>query len=234
MFMKKICFLTLGLVGCFGLLNAQNTGDDKAHKPVRTEMSTKTRFGIKAGVNMANINMDDEVATTDFKTNGITSWHAGLFANLPLGTGNLRLQPELLYSRQGSRIKETGTGAPAGQDLYDLNLSYLSVPIMFQFTHHDGGLYFELGPTLSFLTTANREYDNGSEVDYKDAIKKTDFAASAGLGYLTRVGVGLSARYNYGISNVFNSDDATAAEKTREFSTRLLQVGLVYHFGAHK
>jgi hypothetical protein len=233
MFMKKICFLTLGLVGCFGLLNAQNTDEDKAHKPIRTAMAVEPRFGIKGGVNMANLEMDDEVTTTEFKTTGKTSFHFGLFANIPLG-GTLRFQPELVYSAQGAKVRETTPGVSAGQGTYEMDLHYLNVPLMLQI-QSPSGFNFEFGPQVGFLVNAERDYDSTqTNPDIKDFMKKTDVGVGAGIGYLSRIGLGLTARYNYGFSNVFNGDEAPAADKTKEFSMRTLQIGLIYHFGAHK
>ncbi len=227
MFMKKISFLSLALVTCFGVL-AQ---DDQAHKPVRTAMSVQPRFGIKGGVNIANLEMDDEVTTTEFKTNTKTTFQFGLFANIPLG-GNLRLQPELVYAGEGAKVTETPT-SPALSG-YEIDLGYVNVPIMFQL-QTPGGFNAELGPQVGFLVNAEQDYDSPqTNPDLKDWMKKVNFSVGVGAGYLTRIGLGFGVRYNHGLSNVFNGDDAPAERKSWEFSTRTIQAGLVYHFGAAK
>jgi hypothetical protein len=232
MFMKKFSFLTLAFLTCFGAV-AQNTDDDKAHKPVRTAMAVQPRLGIKGGVNIANLEMDDDLNTTDFKTNTKTSFHFGLFANIPMG-GTLRFQPELVYSGQGAKVTETVPGLSAGKSTYEVDLHYVNVPLMFQM-QSPSGFMAELGPEVGFLVNAEQDYDSTqTNPDIKDQMKKTNFGFAGGIGYLSRIGLGVTARYSLGLSNVYNGDEAPAANKTREFSMRTIQVGLVYHFGAAK
>jgi hypothetical protein len=228
--MKKFSFLTLALVTCFGAL-AQNTDDDKAHKPVRTAMAVQPRLGIKAGINMADMKMDDEAKTTDFKTSGKTSAHFGLFANIPLG-GTLRFQPEILYSMVGAKYTETTTTTPPVSTVYEEDLDYVTVPLMLQIQTPSGFL-FEFGPQFGILANAQRD-KGGVNVEIKDQRKSVDVAANVGLGYLTRIGLGLGARYNYGLSNVFNKDDAPASQSKYNFSNNVIQFGLTYQFGAYK
>lgn len=225
--MKKFSFLTLALVTCFGAI-AQNTDDDKAHKPMRTAMAVQPRIGIKAGPNFANLKMDDEANTTDFKTNGKTSLHFGLFANIPLG-GTLRFQPEIVYSMQGAKYTEqVGTV----NNTYEEDLHYVNIPLMLQI-QSPGGFNFELGPQFGILANAQRDKD-GVNTEIKDQRKSVDFALGGGIGYLTRIGVGVGARYNYGLSNVFNKDDAPAPQSGYNFSNNVVQASLTYHFGASK
>lgn len=227
--MKKFSFLTLAFVTCFGAI-AQNTDDDKAHKPVRTAMAVQPRIGIKGGLNFANLKMDDEAKTADFKTNGKTSAHFGLFANIPLG-GTLRFQPEIVYSMQGAKYTVTRP-SPAVPEVYEEDLHYVNIPLMLQI-QTPSGFNFEAGPQFGILANAQRD-KGGVNTEIKDQRKSVDFAVGGGLGYLTRIGLGISARYNYGLSNIFNKDDAPASESGYNFSNNVLQAGLTYHFGASK
>jgi hypothetical protein len=72
----------------------------------------------------------------------------------------------------------------AGLNEYDFH--YFSVPVMFQYWPSNHGFFVELGPHLSYLSSANGDRtDDNSAVDLKDNnyIRKTDVAASAGIGY---------------------------------------------------
>ncbi|MBA2760726.1 MAG: PorT family protein [Segetibacter sp.] len=66
-------------------------------------------FMVKAGVNFANLSVTDNGRVDD--ANMLTSFHAGLGANLPLSE-RLTLQPALLLTGKGSKTKNgqsTGT-----------------------------------------------------------------------------------------------------------------------------
>jgi hypothetical protein len=64
---------------------------------------------------------------------------------------------------------------------------------------------------------------NGTETGIftSDDFKTVDFSWSAGLGYLTYSGLGVDARYNFGLSNI--NDFGTATVHNNVF-----QVGLFY------
>ena len=51
------------------------------------------------------------------------------------------------------------------------------------------GLFVELGPQFSYLAKANGDRLNDNSVELKNSgyVKKTDFAGTAGIGYLSRI-----------------------------------------------
>ena len=67
---------------------------------IGTSQAQLLKFGVKGGLNFANYTGGD-VEGYDFKT--ITSYHAGVVAEIKLFE-NFALQPELLYSTQGSEL----------------------------------------------------------------------------------------------------------------------------------
>lgn len=224
MFMKKISLLALAFISALAV-NAQQD-PDKAHKPLRTDMSTQPRFGLKAGVNLATLEIDDDSQSNPYNTNNKTGFHGGVFVNLPLG-GALALQPEAVFSTQGSKVSGT-VSTPTGNLNYrdELDFYYLNVPVMLQLKA-TSGLFFEVGPQVGFLLKAENEDGD----DLKEDMKKTDFGAGAGIGYLSRVGLGLNARYTMGFSNIM--EDNSAGDEGK-YKNRVLSIGLVYHLGAHK
>lgn len=218
--MKKISFFTLALLLGLGVF-AQD-------QPVlRTEMTVTPRFGIKAGVNMPTLEIDDDSQTNPLNTNMKTSFNAGIFVNIPLSTGALRFQPELVYNGQGSKVS---TRVGSSEQSFEYDFHYLSLPLMFQL-QSPGGFYGEVGPQLGYLLKGEQDGPGSTEVDLKDDLKKLDFSASAGLGYLTRVGLGIGARYNMGFSNIYDADQPNDEGK---YKNRVLSFSLYYHFGANK
>lgn len=229
--MKKVSFLAVALIATLAV-TAQEQNPDMAHKPLRTDMEVMPRFGIKAGVNLAKLNVEDGVST-DFNTTTKTSFHGGLFANIPLG-GILRLQPEVIYSGQGSKLNGPLLSDMSTSENYEVDMHYVNVPVMFQLQTMSG-FYAELGPQVGFLVNSEQDRNSGENAPIKDWVKKTDFSVAGGIGYSTRVGLGVGARYVYGISNVWNSDDAPDNSLSNgEMNHRVFQVSLSYQFGASK
>jgi hypothetical protein len=230
--MKKFSLLALMFVAAASV-NAQDRpiGTTPSTPTLRTEMSVTPRFGLKGGVNLATLEIDDDSQSNPLETNNKTSFNAGVFANIPLG-GVLRFQPEVVYSRQGSKIQFQQSNAPlpgTTTENTELDLHYLNVPLMLQ-VQTDGGFFAEVGPQIGFLLTAKDETD---DEDIKDLFKKTDFGGALGLGYLSRVGLGVNARYAMGFSNVFEGVSGNDTDEAK-YKNRVLSIGLVYHFGANK
>ncbi len=237
--MKKIYLSTLALAtGLAALAQGDPMIGTPAHKPVRTEMEVKTRFGIKAGVNSAQFKVNNDAYTPSSAAPDAshkTSFHAGAFVNVPIG-GNFRLQPELIYSGQGSKIGETvTTNAGTRTFRYEEDLHYVNLPIMLQL-QSPGGFYIETGPQLSYLIDAKTKgttpISTTDETDMEDMRDNFDIAWAAGIGYTTRIGLGIGGRFNYGFRNIVKENSSGVS--MGDLENRVIQIGLTYQFGAHK
>jgi hypothetical protein len=174
-------------------------------------------FGVKAGVNLANWNSENENVEYDMKT----GFHVGGLAHIHLSP-QWALQPELQYSSQGS-ITDKGTS-----NEYKWKLDYVNVPIMVQYMF-DNGFRFEAGPQVGLLVDAKQidENDNKEDID-KDEFSTADFSLGVGLNYLTYSGFGIGARYNHGFTDI---------NPTRQFAikNRVFQISVFYMFDSqHK
>jgi hypothetical protein len=221
--MKKISFIALALFTCMAVF---------AQDPqLKTPMARSTFFGIKAGANWAKMDVDEYPGVN---VNNKTSMHGGIFLNIPVGT-TLNFQPELLYNGVGSKFRETSTvGTVTTTETFEQDLSYLSLPLMLQ-VRSSKGLFFELGPQASYLISAKQEGPGNIDTDNKDAFDKFDVAINGGLGFTTRVGFGVHARYSYGLSNVLEDGGGNNSPNDGpELKNRVLSVGLHYMFGANK
>lgn len=172
----------------------------------------RTQFGVKAGVNFADVQTKDG-PDYEYKP----GFHGGLLAHIH-ASEHIAIQPEIVYSLQGGKYE-----TPLVET--KLNLSYVNVPVMLQYMFKNG-FRLQTGPQVGFLVNAETEV-NDEEIDSMDDLKKTDFSWSFGLGYLTSSNLGFDARYNHGITNIF--DVGTNSGKNRVF-----QVGLFYQFGPKK
>lgn len=87
---------------------------------------------------------------------------------------------------------------------------------------------------LGFLLGANSQnLTNNTSMDIKDRKKPIDFLWNGGIGYMTRMGLGAHLRYNYGYTNVRNIDNAAKCDPG-SMQNKVVQIGLMYHFGAHQ
>src|SRR4051812_42841373 len=146
--MKKISSIALVLITSLAA-----SAQTETSKP--TPMAITTRFGIKAGVNLAKLRPSDD--DNQYSTNLKTTFGGGAFVNIPLGTGGVAVQPEVLYSRQGSKITQTTTvGTSTTTNTYEQDLGYITVPVMLQWKS-TGGFYVETGPQAGFLIAAQQE-----------------------------------------------------------------------------
>ncbi len=169
---------------------------------------TDAKFGIKAGLNIASLHVEE-----DESTDSRLAPHVGLLAHIHLAP-QWALQPEIMYSGQGL---EDGN--------VKWKLHYINIPVNVQYMF-DNGFRLQTGPQVGFL--ASGEIDPGDE-DLDDDLKKTDVSWTFGLGYLSYSGFGVDARYNLGLTNINEFDDSN------KVTNRVFQVGVFYMFDqSHK
>lgn len=149
-------------------------------------------FGLKGGLNLSSLNVDDPEASYDSKT----GYHAGIF--LRSRFEKIAIQPELLLFTQNGEIKNSAFGT--AQERF----TYLSIPFMLKFYLVDG-LNIQAGPQFGFLLDGERKYDgflvSGSE-DIKDHYKNSDVSLSFGGGYDFNFGLSVDLRYNLGMKDI--------------------------------
>jgi hypothetical protein len=157
------------------------------------------KYGAKAGVNFATLNVDDDAIDTSIKT----SFHVGGVAEIMISE-KFYFQPELLFSSQGASYESSGFGITDGK----LIASYLNLPLMGKFYPVEG-FSIQAGPQVGLLLSAKDKYEImgvSQEEDVKDSFKSIDFGVNLGLGYALPSGLFIDARYNLGLSDINDSD----------------------------
>ena len=173
-------------------------------------MQAQIKFGVKAGLNLANLTGD--VTGAKIKTD----FHAGGLVEIPVGK-IFAVQPEVLYSGQGAKSTENGED-------FKLNLGYLNVPVLFKYIN-PSGFFAVTGPQVGFLLNAQAKAGSDHQ-DVKSAFKSTDFSWAFGAGYLiSSVNVGIEARFNQGLSNIAVNGST---------KNQVIQIGVIYMFGGAK
>jgi hypothetical protein len=186
-------FTQISLIS-YGQLIEQNAGN-LPPKPKVLDIG----FGIKAGLNISTINNSQE--SIDFSPEMLPGFHAGVFANFhfgyrnegsAVGTGWFGLQPEILYSSQGFAV-----------DGQSVNFDYISLPILAKL-YLSKQFNIEAGPYFSYLISVNPStatIDN-AEIVLSDLEKSKDAGIAVGMGYETKFGLTMNARFNLGLSDV--------------------------------
>lgn len=156
--------------------------------------------GIKIGANFANQSIKDLGQNiTDLDTKGRTGFHGGAYVVFAFSE-KWAVQPEFLYSTQGSEI-------PDFDDV--LNMDYLSIPILLRWKPIKL-LSIEAGPQFSALLAA--EDIDGESI--KEDFKNSDFGLSVGATLHLPLGFNVGARYTWGFTNVAELQDDFEVKNT--------------------
>jgi len=164
----------------------------------------ETHFGIKGGVNISSLDVKDGV-DWDSKA-GV---HLGGLAHIHLAP-HWGVQPELVFSQQGGEYKG---------DKWKIN--YLNIPVLLQYMTGTG-FRIQTGPQLGFALSSEAKQGD-VEIDNNDDVNTLDLSWSFGASYLFPGGIGVDARYNHGISDVYEPSNY-------EVRNRVFQIGLFYQF----
>ncbi|MEM6687568.1 MAG: porin family protein [Bacteroidota bacterium] len=196
--MKKLLLLSFLL--CTSLTFSQETEINEEEKDEKEYVSrdTETRYGFKAGINLSNYsgsNLDDIQSGLNDARIGFV---AGFFLDMHLA-GDIRFQPELLYSAQGA--KEEG-----------LRADYLQVPLMIKYEVTEF-LNIQVGPQVGVKIH-----------EFEDNFKNFDFGINGGIGVNIMENFGIEARYNLGLADMFDEDRAPNLEG----KNAVIQIGLTY------
>ncbi|WP_338407815.1 porin family protein [uncultured Flavobacterium sp.] len=163
------------------------------------------KFGIKAGLNYANqTGTDITVNTTNYKTEAITSYHAGIIAEISLFE-SLSIQPELFYSTQGATYKNVAEEIKS-------EVGYISIPVMVKIGLSKS-ISLELGPQASFLLSGKDQFVAKDPNTF-------DFSVAGGLGIKVTKSIFISGRYVLGLTEV--SKDAQTKNSVLQVSAGIL------------
>ncbi len=145
------------------------------------------KLGVKAGINYANeIGTGITINSTNYKTEAISSYHAGLVAEIGLFKG-VAFQPELIYSTQGATYKNT---------IVEIKneLGYITIPAVLKIDLNKS-FSLELGPQASFLLSEKNDFEVNDANTF-------DFSVVGGLGLKITKSLFVQARYGLGLTEI--------------------------------
>lgn len=192
-------------------------------------VSAQTTFGLKAGLNVANLSFDDDEDV--FGIDGIDKQPrlgvvAGVFADVAL-TPALSFHPEVLYSQKG--FKASFDVSAEGVDFegsITQKIDYVEVPLLLSYRIPAGqnGLMFgiEAGPTLAYKLSTGISCGGDFEEfcdDFDDSSfddETRDFDIGGALGLTVGAGpFGVGARFTQGFTTVDDPENEADAIDAR-------------------
>jgi hypothetical protein len=203
------------------------------------------RFGIKVGLNAANLAVTNSGGAIDEKKN-IAGWQAGLYLDMPI-LPIVSIQAGAFLSSKGSKF--TSGDKPAGfYAEVDTRPIYIEVPVNAIVKiplPNKVKLFAGAGPYLGIGVAGKNKSEGafaGVPFSTKDNISYTDKDESNGTSYgahLKRLDMGLNflagleishmtlnANYGYGISNIKSNQDGDDTKfRNRVFS---VAIGLLF------
>ena len=171
-------------------------------------------FGLKGGLNLSNLEVDDPQASYDSRT----GYHAGVFLRSTFD--KVAFQPELLLYTQSNQIDYATSSVNPGT--VENNFTYLTIPVLLKF-YIVSGLNIHAGPQFGFLLDGEQKINTtlftGTQ-DIKDNYKSSDVAISVGGGWDFPFGLSTDIRYNIGVKDINNAANGEEA-KSRVFLVSL-------------
>lgn len=189
------------------------------------------QLGAKAGISASNLKVDAMFSGTDgqesvyYKSGeAALGWHLGLYSRIKIS--RFYIQPELLYSSTGGKIKVSNDGIDF-PGINEIKLNKLDIPIL-------AGFYFGksfrvyAGPSFSYLISEKSVWKYTKDV-FKQDFKKGTIGYQAGIGF-DITNVSLDLKYEGNLSGIGKSVSIPGTDVSFDTDVRNPQVILSVGF----
>jgi hypothetical protein len=174
------------------------------------------RIGAKGGVSFANMSLDPD---EDIDTESLLGFVGGGEVQIPIGTGGVSVQPELLYIRKGFEETEAG-------ETFKLQVDYIEIPLLLRYDIPAAAVrpYVLAGGTVSFEASCKLVAEDetvSADIDCDDEAagvdtESTDFGVLFGGGIAFPAGPGalfIEGRYGIGLADVDAEEGSEAKHR---------------------
>jgi len=210
--MKKIFIIALGLTASSFAFKANAQTSQSA-------ANDQMKFGIRAGANLMNMGKF-QFADKDYATDSKVGFQAGVYADLPLGSGFAFL-PEVMFIQKGAKLSETVAGNTAD---FDTKVSYIDVPVLIGYKATPELTVFA-GPQVSFLLSQKSTglVNDNAQTESTDTknFSKSLAGAAVGLGYSITPNINVNARYMMDFQKALKDDVNQDKIKNKGFALSL-------------
>lgn len=170
---------------------------------------SQMQFGVKAGLNIANIGGSDADKLVGRSLDSKTGFTGGVFFNYQFN--NLfAIQPEAYYSMKGATYSEGGAKLT-------ISLDYIEIPVLLKLLIPVQGSNIKpsifAGPAIGFNTTHKYKVEFNGQTQEEDIqnTKSTDFSLAFGGGIGFMIGkneLAFDVRYILGLTTIDDSSDS--------------------------
>ncbi|PWG81015.1 porin family protein [Pararcticibacter amylolyticus] len=176
--------------------------------------SQETKFGLKAGVNFANLSFSGDGESVS--PSSLTSFHFQGYADFPVSPA-LSIQPGLGLSGKGAK-----------EDEAKINLMYLDIPVnaVAKFPVSTLGKFFiGAGPYAGIKLSEKYSLDGEEAETEEDSFKSADFGLNFLGGLEINNGLTFNVGYGLGLANVVKDSPDGYSVKNKVFT---ISVGFLF------
>jgi hypothetical protein len=161
------------------------------------------RFGIKAGVNINNLHLEDY--TSAFNSSNRCGFTGGVMAEFTVPVIGIGVDASLMYSRMNSSVESDDTGLVEAIKNTDKN--FFEIPINLKYKIQIPAIssfltpYIFTGPDFAFKLSGDDSYSDTKAV-------QVAWNVGAGVELVKHVQVGVS--YGFGINKIYNKISSSA------------------------
>ena len=180
--------------------------------------------GAVLGLNRCAISGDAPPNTAYGAGAGLMAGAQGEFALTP--DLSLSLQP--MYVQRRTELRSADAAETGDERVLDLDLDYVSVPLLVKFGAANGRTYFAGGVDLAFLSSA-RVTGEGVDEDIEPLLHSVDLGAVFGFGVVFPRGrsrITTELRYVQGLVNLREAEQGLVQELPDRFHSSGLQLML--------
>ena len=197
-----------------------------------TKSFAQVKYGVKAGLNLANmLEKDyDETYSEDYSMK--IGFHLGGTAEIPISE-KFSVQPGLLFSTKGFKMKIEGLDGFFEDMNINVNLNYLEIPInaIYKIELGSSKLCINTGPYLGYALSGKVSYDEDSEsIDIgssdDDDLKALDYGFNIGAGIEINDAITIGLQYGLGLGNLSIDTD-----NGYKLNNRVIGISVGYMFG---
>lgn len=180
---------------------------------------SQARFGIRGGVNIADL--------SNFETKKRTDFYAGIFLAVKASDA-YTFQPEISYSVQGATLNDTTHALRVeNTNLSDVKLEFLSITMMNKLVTQNN-INFLIGPFIDIRMADNIKNDG---YFLEGLFPRMDLGLQVGLGFDVNDALSIEARYKQGFVDMLNENDIYQDYYTDDANfNRVFQLGITYKF----
>lgn len=176
------------------------------------------RFGVKAGVNVMDLNVESVEAA------GVLGYQAGLSwqFDLPLG---FAIQPDIMYHVKATKVEEIESS---------LGFGYVEVPVNIQwglrFANKNIRLFAQASPFVGYAVSQigkTEDYVAGENGNKWDNVNRLSYGAGLGAG-LQLGPLQLTASYNWDFGNSLKGEKFNTLFNKSNFSGYTVSLALMF------